>query len=525
MEECNQILSQGIINRVISNQDETIQQNFIKWLKKATYEDIKKERERGFKFKFTIPIKGVPVPFDLGGSDAEEKFTQLKEHINSGEVEEMSMTRTSEFLRENISTEIVSAWENTMAKVLNHCNIHDSTIPKEPRDIHSNGTEEGTTELQPQLQPKYGLQYELNGSGEIITIKIHYIPAGGGDTYPIVESFRVIGGECISGQLKPGTEISDEKLITVKQTSIGDAVLLISTNKQDLDIKFNSNILEPLLVKIFIYQMPLTPSNHIYTKKVPKGYKIIGGGFNVGFAQGEFGQPNCIITSSYPSSLDEWTIKFTSKIEDSEIDSHPTLYLSLTTIYDSHNQWEVRIFGKETRRKTSFECSHDEGYLMVGGGVEFKILGTNGESELLNKEDYRTGLIGNYPKDDHTWEVKLNEVDLERIGTWDLVSYVIAIKNNGSIENHVKIQEHSKEVKLDDRIFYITAGGSVVNNSTNTYIAYSMHDINLQGSPNDMSIPTGWSSNTTFRNGFLADMSTMVIGIRNADILFLPLEH
>ena len=527
MKQCNQILSQEIMDRIISNQNETIQQNLIEWFKKATYEDVKREKDRGFKFKFTVPIKGIPVPFDFGGADAEQKFKELKEHIDSGEVEQMSMTRTSEFLRENLNTEVVSAWENIMSKVLNHCSpmVPPPVIPP-PED---GGTEREPDDEHPPEHGsrfEYGLQYKLDGTGETITIKVYYIPMNVEDSYPVVESFRVIGGECIAGQLEPGTSINNEKVITVKQTSIGDAVLLISTNKQDLDIKFSSNILEPLLMKVFAYQLPITPSHHVYTKKVPKGYKIIGGGFTVGFGRGEFGQPSCIPTSSYPSSLDEWTIKFTSKIEDNTSDLNQTLYLILTTVYDPHNKWDVRIFSKQTRRKAIIECSPKQEYLMVGGGVELKILDGNSESELLNRENYRIGLIANYPKDDHTWEVKLGETDLQRIGGWDLISYAISIKKNGSIKNYVKTQEHSHNVELDDGIFYVTAGGSIINNSTNinTYITSSIHVMNLLGSPTDKSIPSGWSS-YPFMGTSSIDISTFVIGIGNADIEFFPLEH
>lgn len=521
MEQCNQILSQGIMNRIISNQQESIQKNFLEWFKKANYEDVKREMSAGFKFKFTVPIKGVPVPFDFGGSDAEQKFKQLKEHIEHGEVEEMSMSRTSEFLQENIDSEIVRTWENTMARILNHCSIIVDSNPHSPNPIPI-----PIPNPAPNPGIKYGLQYELDGSGETIAIKVYYIQTNSEDKYPVVESFRVIGGECIAGQLEPGALIDNEKTIIVKQTSIGEAILLISTNKQDLDIKFTSNILDSLLMKVFIYKLSIEPSHHIYTKKVPKGYRIVGGGFSLAFQRGEVGQPKCILTSSYPSALDEWTMKFTSKIEDNTVGSNQMVYLVLTAVYDPFNKLDIRIFKSENRRVTTVECSPEQGYLMIGGGVEFKILGGNNESELLNRENYRTGLTALYPKDDNTWEVRLNESDLQRIGSWDLVSYVIGIKKNGRIENYVRSKEHSTQVELNDGIFYVSSGGCISNStSPNIYITNSTNNFNLQGSPTDQSIPNGWYS-YPFRYDFFSppDMSTFVIGIRQPGIQFLPLE-
>ncbi|WP_234533590.1 hypothetical protein [Paenibacillus pseudetheri] len=512
------------MNRIIRNESETLHTNLISWFEQSSYEDVKKETEKGFKFKFTIPIKGIPVPFDFGGSDSEEKFNELKGHISRKEVQEMSMSRTVEFLQENISPDIVRAWEQTMARVLTHCSavfFPDNPGPNDRTDQPDRNDPTGSPVV---VKPIYGLQYTMTNEGDLTTIKVYYLPTGANDSYPTVESFRIIGGEVISGQLEVGKVISDEKTITVRQVSNGDAILLIATDKQDLDIHFTTNVLDALFLRVFIHALDITPYSHVYKKELPKGYKIIGGGYNIGFGRGQFGQTSCIPTSSYPSSRNTWTVKFSSKIDENTSDHKQRLYLSLITVYDPHDQWDIKIFNKTVRREDGLTCSPEPDYLLVGGGVELKIIGGEYSSEQLNKEDYRTGLIANFPKDQSTWEIKLNGTDLERLGSWDLTGYCIGIKKNGSIENYVKKQEHSTQVNLTDRIFFPSAGGVEINNSEdrNTYIMTSITALNTNGTPTDTSIPLGWVGFPKMGNTAI-DTSVSIIGVRHSDIEVLPM--
>ncbi|EEM92191.1 hypothetical protein bthur0013_64840 [Bacillus thuringiensis IBL 200] len=515
MKECNQILSGGIMNTIIRNESESITTNLIKWFESSKFEDVQKAKDRGFKFKFTVPIQGVPVPFDLGGADAEQQFNRLKEHIARGEVEQMSMTKTTNFVQENVSEELVKAWERTMAKVLNHCSIVFDPPQPQPNP-------QPNPQPQPNPGPHYGLNYEINQSDDRAIIRVFYNKTNASDSYPIVESFRIIGGELLDGALEPGTIIDNEKIITVRQTSNQEVLVLLSTDKQDLDIKFTSNVLESLFLKIFLYKIPLNSSQHVYSKKVPSGFKVISGGFNTKLGPD---LANCIPTSSYPSAIDEWTIQYSSKIEGI---NDQMLYMSITTVYDPNNQWDIQIFSNQTRHGSSINCSPAPNYMMVGGGMQFSILGGNNESEILNQEDYRTGIQSCYPKNDNTWEATLTETDLQRVPSWDLFCYAVGIRRNSGLENVVKTREHVGEVRIDDQIYYVTSGGVYMNGITdrNTYLGLSILSFYTQGTPSDLSVPVGWTvyakigTPTTHPTEFIC----AALAIKHPSIEFLPLE-
>ncbi|MFP3751628.1 hypothetical protein [Bacillus altitudinis] len=523
MREINGILQQGKMNRIVTNDSLNVQTNLIEWFKNASYEEVRREVNRGVKLSFTIPIDGVPIPFDFGGSDSEQKFNELKSYINQGKVTTMSIASTRNFLSENIDANTVAAWERSMARAMNVCTLEQLTT------ISNNASNTGTSDEPHPPPPRetfnYGLRYTVDSSDGNTVIKILYNPQNSNDTYPKVESFSVIGGECIQGALEVGESIDNEKTIILKQTSSDNALLLISTDKQDLDIKFSTNVLNTLLMKIFVYKIPISPFQHIYTQKVPEGYKIIGGGFNLAYGNGDVtNKPNIIPTSSYPLSNNEWAIKFSSKIENK---SDQNLYLALTTVYDPHNTWEMKIFSNKQRNVSKVSSSPNEDFILVGGGCNFNVIGANDSSDYFNMEDFRVGLSSLYPKNSSTWEVSLGESDIQRVGNWELTCYSIGIKNNGHIENFVK-QENSKNYAyLSDGIYYTNSGGCVLNGTDRSkFISVNIHCFKTigAGTAADQSTPIGWFCSSM--NGMPSnELNTYALGIRHLGIQFLPIEY
>ncbi|WP_024428253.1 hypothetical protein [Bacillus safensis] len=527
MKEINGILQQGIINRIVTNDSVNVQTNLIEWFKKASYEEVRREVARGFKLNFTLPIVGELTPFDFGASDSEQKFNELKSYINQGKVTRMSIASTRNFLSENIDANTVAAWERSIARAMSVCTLEQlTTIQTNASDTGTSdtGTSDGDTHQPPPPPFNYGLRYTIDNSDGNTVIKILYHPQNRNDTYPKVESFSVIGGECIQGALTAGESIDNEKTIILKQTSSDSALLLISTDKQDLDIKFSTNVLNTLLMKIFVYKIPINPFQHIYTQKVPEGYKIIGAGFNLGFGNGNVAnKPNIIPTSSYPLSNNEWSVKFSSKIENQ---SEQNLFLALTTVYDPHNTWDIKIFSNKQRNVSKVSSSPNEDFILVGGGCNFNVIGANDSSDYFNMEDFRVGLRSLYPKNSSTWEVSLGESDIQRVGNWELTCYSIGIKNNGNIENFVKQENSKNNAYLSDGIYYTSSGGGVLNEADrNKSISVNIHYFKSigGGTATDQSTPIGWFCSSS--NGMLSsELNTYALGIRHSGIQFLPIE-
>ncbi|MBJ8152956.1 hypothetical protein [Bacillus cereus] len=77
------------------------------------------------------------------------------------------------------------------------------------------------------------------------------------------------------------------------------------------------------------------------------------------------------------------------------------------------NQWDIKIFRKQSRWGSSIANFPDSNYMLMGEGIQFSILEGNDTAKIFNQEDYRTGIQVCYPKDKNIWEVILTETDLQ----------------------------------------------------------------------------------------------------------------
>ncbi|MFE0301199.1 hypothetical protein [Priestia megaterium] len=203
-EACNSLLLTQ--NTMISNKAESVRWNLLEWLVKASYNEIQQRKSRGLKFGITLPIKGVPVGFNLDDNFSEEDFKKLQNYIRAGRVEFFSEDKLDTFVSHWFDKEAYVAWSECMKNMINACS--------------------------------YGLQVlQVEYSDKDLAIKIRYVPEKMGDPYPKVTEFFVPeNAECQAGCLKEGDEITGPHTILIKRNSDEQGTVLLLTDRGDVKV-------------------------------------------------------------------------------------------------------------------------------------------------------------------------------------------------------------------------------------------------------------------------------------------------
>lgn len=196
---CNPVLLTGP-DVIISDSSKSLHWNVLEWLKNNTYSEIQQRKANGFKFGFTIPIEGVPTPFDLDSNFSEEDFNRLQSAIQSGRIEYFSDDVLQHFVSKIYNPDIYQTWSECIQGMIKTC---------------SNG-----------------LQTNIKYNGNQIVITLRYVPINDQDTFPIVENFYVPpNATCNTGCLSIGDTIGNEHLILITRNNDEQSMAIIDTNK------------------------------------------------------------------------------------------------------------------------------------------------------------------------------------------------------------------------------------------------------------------------------------------------------
>ncbi|MGY4761197.1 hypothetical protein ACVNS2_16545 [Paenibacillus caseinilyticus] len=210
-EACNAILENTVLNTFIVSKSQSLDSNVISWIQRHSYEDFQRHKENGLKFGFSIPVKGVPIPFNLDSDMSKEDYQKLQEHINAGSVENISMNDTSNMVQQVVPPEIYHNWLQCMTSMINH-------------------------------QP-FGFQEKVERNGDEIIITLSYRPVN--NEKPKVQEFFFDSNifECKLGLLKKGQEIVGEHTIVMKHLNPKlRGTLVISTDGPDIRIPLRTKL-------------------------------------------------------------------------------------------------------------------------------------------------------------------------------------------------------------------------------------------------------------------------------------------
>lgn len=204
-EACNKPLLTR--DTIISNISQSVRWNLLEWLQKVSYNEIQQRKSKGQKFGITIPIKGVPVGFNLDENFSDEDFKKLQEYIKSGRVEYFSDEMLDTFVSHMFNEEAYKAWSTCMQNMINTCG----------------------TGLQ-LMQVKY--------DGNDTIIRIRYVPEKMGDPYPIVKEdlFVPQNAKCQAGCLKKGDELTDEHLVLITRNNDEQGTIILLTDRGDIQV-------------------------------------------------------------------------------------------------------------------------------------------------------------------------------------------------------------------------------------------------------------------------------------------------
>ncbi len=177
-----------------------------------------------------------------------------------------------------------------------------------------------------------------------------------------------------------------------------------------------------LTIQQFIFKRNIYEDNTRIPKEkisceVPKGYKIIGGGWNY---SSTISPPPYI----YPMSITEMV----AEIKHVEFQNE-SVWFYVIALFDPSDEWDVQLFNESVIGDKSVKKTIPQDYLLTSGWVSFNAYDNNEKPlNFRNQSFCMTGILSSYPVDTHTWEVEINDIQTELIQNWDLTVWIIGIK-------------------------------------------------------------------------------------------------
>ncbi|MEM6342693.1 MAG: hypothetical protein AAF927_02390 [Bacteroidota bacterium] len=438
-QDCSQILRSIYDYRTESTDYEKLLA-FLNWQRNYSMNEASSDSHSDYDGGFSYG--GMTI--DLEGADdknAYQKFISDAENYSSlNESQRLKVIRTFK----TINSQVVKAWENCMLSPgVKTWIVHT----KDPNVIV--------------LGAKYvsdGLK--LKKAPEIRTISFSSnVDRVDGDFY--------IGGKQRKNIKLDGSaryqiiKRTSKEAMTVIISATGGNGLTYNFGKIRTDIPPREVNCPKIKVETFSKESEVT-NNPKVELRLPPGYKILGGGAEV--TTPNKGLTECLLTASYPSSTTSWY----AEAKDHGYSHNAKLTVVVFAVYDPNNDWEVKLFPKQssTTKYPEAAVSVGEGYTMTGGGA---IIHWSGDGSLLTSS---------YPLTDNTWKARGKEHAMSSSSS--LTVYAIGLKSRlrckSTIQTRVFSQTSPKakyptaEVTVPDG-WTITGGGALVNGDNNLLTA------------------------------------------------------
>ncbi|MEB2280202.1 hypothetical protein LAV73_09365 [Lysinibacillus xylanilyticus] len=278
-----------------------------------------------------------------------------------------------------------------------------------------------------------------------------------------------------------------------------------------------------LTVQHFIFKQNIYVENTPIPKEkisceVPKGYKIIGGGWY--YSDTNFPPPYI-----YPKSI-------TEMVAELKYFEHQNQYVwfYVIALFDPLDDWDVQLFNESVTGDKIVRKTIPQEYVLTSGWVSFNAYDHNGKPLNFRNISYcMTGILSSYPVDTHTWEVQINDIQSDIVKQWNLTVWIIGIKPK--INNNLQIS-----LKKDDEPSYniegfgnvLTGGGIRISpplegTYKNTWISNCFPVI-----PDENSVPKSWHINwvdpAVQRNLTLLSKYVVEIKGENLKVIYPPIK-
>ncbi|WP_139489096.1 hypothetical protein [Brevibacillus dissolubilis] len=438
MDECNDLLEHGIFNTIISHRDQSLSSNIINWFENLSYEEYQKMKKDGFDIGITFLAEGVPLPFNLGGDMSRDDYKKFQEYLKSGRVQQLSTKDLRNFVSHYLDENAVEAWSTCMQ------NRPRPVIPVPPAPAPGNNPGDNPDDKpEPVAEPVYGLQSKLEVVGDSLIFSTWYNPLNENDPYPTVVSFQV-SGATYQEAFSQGDQIGTFTSVLLTRGGSQEVVVILQTDKGVAKQVLEAETPPPIMLKMFVTSHQITNINQFeYISTIPAGYKIVGGG--VAFTDSQVAP-----TSFYPDRINKYVVKFSNLIRG-------YFYTYIIAIYDPQDDWEVELFSQSVTNSTTVSVSIPKEYMLLSGGVQFQPFNREGQPYDPDKDNYFTGITSCYPKDQHTWEVAMNDDGIKLLGSWHLTAYAVGLK----VKSHDKLKTTITVSQTEDYMVTMEEGYSV----------------------------------------------------------------
>src|SRR4051794_35310036 len=108
MAACDSILKNGVFDTIIVDTQKSVSENYVEWLKVATFEEIKEKSSQGLNIGF--PISGVPIKFGVDVS--EDDYKKWQQSIDQGKIRSLDEKETQTLIKQSVSEVLVEAWSD-----------------------------------------------------------------------------------------------------------------------------------------------------------------------------------------------------------------------------------------------------------------------------------------------------------------------------------------------------------------------------------------------------------------------------
>ncbi|HDR4871998.1 hypothetical protein ACTFO4_25505 [Bacillus cereus group sp. MYBKT14-1] len=508
MDECRDILQNGIFDDHDLTNRNSFKSKLKQWLLNLTYNQVKEMKGGGLSFNIPIVIEDIPTPFefDLDGNYSEDEFKQFQSFLSQGTIKDFESDSYYNTTSHTVNPLIVKAWIDCMK-----LSSSQPPVPQPPVQLP------GPPPIE-EFQP--GLKSSLTEYDEhTLIFKTWYVPFGANDPYPKVLDFKVLGGTY--NNFSVGDSISYPKNIIIKRTGHEPLLITLTTDKGETTNQLPATKPPQLVMKHFVYEEVFTITNG-YQKvfQVPEQFKIIGAGW--------YNSDNLLGKKYvYPKSAREWIVEIPKNIQ-----GNGHFWLSLITIHDPEDQWDVKIFEQSVSNQKSVDVQVSEDYSLTCGGAAFY---PQIPEDVIQSVCNMSGLRSSYPKDEKTWSVTIsNECDAEQFPSWQLKAFAIGLKSKNN-EKFLRLVSTSNEtnrydVYLEQKDYEITGGGIKLEiQAANLHADFghcdSIYPYFYWTNPE---IPPfkGWIIRDIISPTNVNNITRYALGIKHPDldVLYLPLE-
>ncbi|POO71566.1 hypothetical protein [Bacillus velezensis] len=499
--DCNELLKHGIFDEIITDTQRSFEEQLFEWLKTCSYEEFQKKKKDGLKFGADFILEELPVGFNLDNDISKEEFQRFQKYLSEGKIKKINKKESVSIISKTINEEALKTWLACM-KI---------ELPLDSQPVLDHSPDNISAEVPKEDEYSPGLKHnliKLNREGSRWKLTLWYQATGEGDTYPIVSQFKIQGGTSDT-VLKEGDVIRFPIVLIITRNTDDALDINVITNRGSIMKTVEETAPPQLNIQQFWFKRNTENLTDDIFCEVPKGYKIIGGGWS-------HYRPVGPAPFVFPESITK--LKADTKTNDPML---RYIWFYVVAIFDPADDWEVNLFKHTTKNTETARVTIPNDYFLTSGWASFNLFDKNGNT--INGSDPNTfniytSILSSYPVDSHTWEVELNKITSPPIQSYEVTALAIGvrprIKNSINIEIK-ELQSHDYWIKWDGDI--LTGGGLKMTPPDESSSRWVYHLSCIE--PESNSNPKWWKFSWSLAGAEIEKVNIIkyALGIKKAD--------